>query len=241
MADADKTGPSPFLQRVVNTLWQVTYETQQLQAAHQDLRDEVLHLRGEDYQSGSLREPSAPVSSSPFLTQSTPSLSVLACTLHHTDTHRFLSRYLTPSEPTLEQVSQRSEPQLPKAKRKTRSTKAIHRNEDTQQNNLRNQERFQQQQLQRFVPRSMPLPLPPVYFSDSPLPSASEGWLPCVIDDTGKPFVVTRPVRLPNFPGWGSRPIAANRAAFLTCGYKLVGFLLLSFMPRQHLPHNRRI
>ena len=72
-----------------------------------------------------------------------------------------------------------------------------------------------------IIPRSMPLPLPPIYFSDAPLPSESpsDGWLPCVIQDSAKPFVVAKPVRLPAFPGWGTIPIFANTPALKIAGY----------------------
>jgi len=74
---------------------------------------------------------------------------------------------------------------------------------------------------QHIIPRSMPLPLPPIYFSDVPLPSESPsaGWLPCVIQDSAKPFVVAKPVRLPTFPGWGTIPIFANTPALKIAGY----------------------
>jgi len=104
----------------------------------------------------------------------------------------------------------------------------------TQPNNSTTGQRRQRQRQQRHakqldgvVPRSMPAPLPSMYFAEVPKLMPSSDWSPCVVDDASKPFFVCRVVKKPTYPGWGTLPHTANMAGIELFGYKPVCLSLM--------------
>jgi len=100
--------------------------------------------------------------------------------------------------------------------------RTIPNNSTGQRRQRQRQQRHAKQQLEGFVPRSMPAPLPSMYFAEVPKMMPSSEWSPCVVDDASKPFFVCRVVKKSSYPGWGTLPHTANMAGIELFGYKPV-------------------